>query len=155
MATLRDPDGRTLGLWEAQGRSGVDRQDLPGSLWWVEMLAHDVAPATHFYSTLFGWRVRETRFPHLKHAYHVYSMGTEPVAGAIGIEQNWGGVPDRWQVIFAVTDRKRTIEQVYGLGGSDDLPPIDIPNVGRIAALLDDRKGFFFAMQPTSAPSSS
>ena len=69
-------------------------------------------------------------------------------AGAIAIERNWGNVPDRWQVLFAVTDLDRIIDQTHGLGGSDDLPVIDIPNVGRCASLLDDRQGLFFAMQP-------
>jgi predicted enzyme related to lactoylglutathione lyase len=86
----------------------------------------------------------------LNRAYTVYSIGRESVAGAIGIEPDWGRVPDRWQVIFAVTDLARTIEQVNGLGGCDDLPPIDIPAVGRIASLLDDRKGLFFAIQPVT-----
>ena len=148
MATLRDPDGRALGLWEANGHSGVDRQELPGSMWWVEMLAHDITAATHFYTTLFGWKVGERRLPHLRHGYTVYSVGDESVGGAIRIEPNWGNVPERWQILFAVTDLNRIIDQTHGLGGAADLPVIDIPNVGRCGSLLDDRQGLFFAMQP-------
>jgi uncharacterized protein len=147
MATIVDPHERVVGLWEANGRSGVDRQESPGSMWWVEMLAHDVTGASHFYRSLFGWSVRETRLPHLRHGYTVYSVGNEDVGGAIGIERDWGRVPERWQVLFAVTDLDRTIDQTHGLGGADDLPVIDIPNVGRCASLLDDRQGLFFAME--------
>jgi len=118
-------------------------------MWWVEMLAHDVTGATHFYSRLFGWKASERPLRHLTHGYTVYSVGNESVGGAIKIQQNWGMVPERWQVLFAVTDLDRIIDQTHGLGGSDDLPPIDIPNVGRCAALLDDRRGLFFVMQPT------
>jgi uncharacterized protein len=148
MATLRDPDGRALGLWEANGHSGVDRQELPGSMWWVEMLVHDITAATHFYTTLFGWKAEERRLPHLSHGYTIYSVGNESVAGAIKIERGWGQVPERWQVLFAVTDLDRIIDQTHGLGGSNDLPVLDIANVGRCASLLDDRQGLFFAMQP-------
>jgi uncharacterized protein len=155
LATLVDPHERVVGLWQANGGSGADRQSLPGSMWWVEMLAHDVTGATHFYSTLFGWKASERRLPHLTNPYTVYSVGNEPVGGAIRIERNWGRVPERWQVLFAVTDLKRTIDQTEGLGGSEDLPPVDIPNVGRCASLLDDRQGLFFAMQPISASASS
>lgn len=148
MATIVDPHERVVGLWEANGRSGADRQRLPGSMWWVEMLAHDVFGTTHFYSSLFGWKARERGFGHLTHGYTVYSVGDDSVAGAIKIQQNWGRVPERWQVIFAVTDLDRIIDQTHGLGGSDELAPIEIPNVGRSTGLRDDRGGLFFAMQP-------
>ena len=157
MATIVDPHERLVGLWEGNGRPGVDRQELPGSMWWVEMLAHDVTGATHFYSTLFGWKASERPLRHLSHGYTVYSVGKESVGGAITIERDWGRVPERWQVIFAVTDLDRIIDQTHGLGGSDDLPVLDIPNVGRCASLLDDRRGLFIVMQPkiTGASSSS
>ena len=151
MATIVDPHERIVGLWQANGRSGVERQELPGSLWWVEMLAHDVIGATHFYSRLFGWKASERTLGHLTHGYTMYSVGNESVGGAIRIQQNWGKVPERWQVIFAVTDLDRLIDQTHGLGGSDELAPIKIPNVGRSAGLRDDRGGLFFAMQPVTA----
>ena len=150
MATIVDPHERIVGLWQANGRSGAERQELPGSVWWVEMLAHDVIGATHFYSHLFGWTAKVRSFGHLTHGYTVYSIGHESVGGAIKIQQNWGRVPERWQVIFAVTDLDRVIDQTHGLGGSDELAPIEIPNVGRSAGLRDDRGGLFFAMQPVS-----
>ncbi len=148
MATVVDPHERIVGLWQANGRSGVERQELPGSLWWVEMLAHDVSGTTHFYSRLFGWKGTERTLGHLTHGYTMYSIGNESVGGAIKIQQDWGKVPERWQVIFAVTDLDRMIDQTHGLGGSDELAPIAIPNVGRSVGLRDDRGGLFFAMQP-------
>lgn len=150
MATVVDPHERLIGLWEANGRRGADRQELPGSLWWVEMLAHDVRGATHFYSRLFGWNASERTFGHLTHGYTYYTIGNESVAGAIRIQENWGRVPERWQIIFAVADLDRTLDQTHGLGGSDELAPIEIPKVGRSAGLRDDRGGLFFAMQPQS-----
>jgi hypothetical protein len=51
-------------------------------------------------------------------------------------------------VIFAATDLNRVIDQTHGLGGFDELAPIEIPNVGRSAGLRDDRGGLFFVMQP-------
>ena len=151
LATLVDPHDRLVGLWEANGRSGAERQRLPGSMWWVEMLAHDVTGATHFYSRLFGWKASERRLPHLSHGYTVYSVANESVGGAIQIQQNWGRVPERWQVLFAATDLNRVIDQTHGLGGSDELAPIEIPNVGRSAGLRDDRGGLFFVMQPQAS----
>lgn len=150
MATIVDPHERVVGLWEANGRSGAERRGLPGSMWWSEMLAHDVTGATHFYSRLFGWKASERRLGHLTHGYTVYSVGAESVGGAIRIEKNWGRVPERWQVFFEVTDLERTIDQTEGLGGSEDLPVIDIPNVGRCASLLDARQCLFIAIQPAA-----
>lgn len=148
MATIIDTHERVIGVWEAQGRSGVDRQSLPGSMWWVEMLAHDMVGATHFYSSLFGWRTTVRPLPHLTHGYTVYRAGNESVGGAITIERNWGRVPEQWQVLFAVTDVAQTIWHAEGLGGCQDRPLLDIPGVGRCASLLDERRCPFFAMQP-------
>jgi uncharacterized protein len=148
MATVVDPYDRIVGLWQADGRGGADRQELPGSMWWVEMLAHDVTGATHFYSRLFGWKASERSLNHLTHAYTMFSIGDKSVGGAIRIEKNWGRVPERWQVLFAVTDLDRTIDQTHGLGGANELAPIEIPNVGRSTGLRDDRGGLFFVMQP-------
>jgi predicted enzyme related to lactoylglutathione lyase len=110
-----------------------------------------VIGATHFYSRLFGWKASERTLGHLTHGYTMYSVGNESVGGAIRIQQNWGKVPERWQVIFAVTNLDLLIDQTHGLGGSDELAPIEIPNVGRSAGLRDDRGGLFFAMQPVTA----
>jgi predicted enzyme related to lactoylglutathione lyase len=155
MATIVDPHDRVIGLWEANGRSGVERQREPGSLWWVEMLAHDITGARYFYSTLFGWKVSDRPLAHLTHPYTVFAAGSQSVGGAIAIERQWGRVPERWQVLFEVADVTRTIDQAEGLGGSEDLPLVDIPGVGRCASLRDDRQALFFAMEPTPAASSS
>jgi predicted enzyme related to lactoylglutathione lyase len=151
MATIVDPHERVVGLWQANGRTGAERQELPGSMWWVEMLAQDVTGATYFYTRLFGWKASSRSLNHLTHGYTVYSIGNESVGGAIQIEKNWGRVPERWQVLFAVTDLDRVIDQTHGLGGSDDLPSIDIPNAGRCASLRDDRRGLFVVMQPKAS----
>ena len=127
MATIVDPHERVVGLWEANGRSGAERQQLPGSMWWVEMLAHDVIGATHFYSSLLGWKASTRSLGHLQHPYTVYSIGNESVGGAIKIQSNWGRVPERWQVMFEVTDLKRTIAQTEGLGGREDLQVSTFP----------------------------
>ena len=145
MATIVDPHDRLVGLWQANGRSGVERQEQPGSMWWVEMLAHDVRGATHFYSSLFGWNASERPLSHLTRGYTVYSIGNESIGGAITIERNWGNVPERWQVLFAVTDLNRIIDQTHGLGGIDDLPVIEIPSVGTMRlASATIASGLFF-----------
>jgi predicted enzyme related to lactoylglutathione lyase len=148
VATLRDPSGRVVGVWQDAGRSGVDVQESAGSMWWVEMLARDPAAATEFYRALFGWHVAATRFPHLRHDYTLYRAGTDAVGGALRIEDNWGEVPEGWQVLFAVADLEGTIRTARSLGGRDDFPIVDVAGIGRCVSLLDDQGGLFVVMEP-------
>ena len=149
MATLVDPAGRTIGLWQGDGCEGVDVKEVAGSLWWVELLARQTAPVTQFYASLFGWEVTAKPMAHLRNAYVVFKAGTESVGGAITIEPDWGATPERWQVLFAVNDFDGIIARAKGLGGSMEAP-IDVPDVGRCALLRDNDKAAFIIMHPVA-----
>ena len=147
MATIKDPAGRVLGLWKDDGSSGAELQEQPGSMWWVEMLAQDVAAARAFYSALFGWKVTEMPFDHLALPYTVFKAGTESVGGITAIQPDWGQVPERWQVLFATGDMTELARRASNLGGSHDLH-ITIPTIGRMADFADDNGVRFGVMEP-------
>jgi hypothetical protein len=54
MATLRDREAAVFGLWQPDPHAGAEQMDVPGSIWWVEVLARDPAIARDFYGKLFG-----------------------------------------------------------------------------------------------------
>lgn len=147
MATAKDPAGRTVGLWEDNGSTGAEVQQVPGSMWWVEMLARDTAAARAFYTTLFGWEITDTRFPHLQQPYAVFKTGDESVGGLVTIEPEWGSVGEAWQVLFAVRDVESMVTRARGLGGGEGFD-VTIPNVGRCTSITDDDGALLVLMQP-------
>ena len=59
LATLRDPEGATFGLWEPAPHQGAQLTEEVGSVWWVEVLSNNVAGAREFCGRLFGWSSHE------------------------------------------------------------------------------------------------
>ena len=154
-ATICDPGGGIVGLREATSHTGAELVDEPGSMWWIELLTREIPAVRMFYSNLAGWEVSEARFPHLENPYTVFKIGQESVAGAIEIERNWGTIPSRWQVLFAVDDCDARLARARALGGVDDLGPIDVPRAGRLVGLRDPADAHFVIVQAARATAES
>ncbi len=146
-ATICDPGGGVVGLREATSHPGSELADEPGSIWWIELLTREIAAIRMFYSNLAGWDVSEVRFPHLENPYTVFKIGQESVAGAIEIERNWGTLPSRWQVLFAVDDCDVRLAHARALGGVNDFEPIDVPRAGRLVGIRDPADAHFVIVQ--------
>ncbi|MDE2886357.1 MAG: VOC family protein, partial [Chloroflexota bacterium] len=63
--------------------------------------------------------------------------GGSPVAGMLLIQPIWGEVPPNWTVYFGVEDLDTALEQVKAMGGSMQVQPMSIPNIGRISLISD------------------
>ena len=143
---IHDPAGGVVGLWEAHGHSGAAVIDLPGSMWWVELLTREVFVAKSFYAALLGWQPVDT----LKYGirYTVFKNGDAAVAGLLPIGADWGPTSPRWQILFAVDNCDARLERATAAGGSIAYGPTDIPNAGRAAVVTDPQGAFFVMMQP-------
>jgi uncharacterized protein len=53
------------------------------------------------------------------------------------------GMPPFWGVYFAVADTDATVAQAKDLGASVLAEPMDLPGVGRMAALMDPQGAVF------------
>src|SRR5215475_14069876 len=60
MAIFKDPTGATLSIWESKAHFGADLVGAPGSACWGELATTDVKRAGAFYSSLFGWSLKES-----------------------------------------------------------------------------------------------
>ena len=149
-ATICDPGGGVVGIGEEMSHPGAELVEEPGSMWWIELLTREIAAVRTFYSRLVGWDAREVRFPHLENPYTVFQIGQESVAGAIEIEHNWGLLPPRWQVLFAVDDCDARLARARALGGVNDFAPIDVPKAGRLVGLRDPADAHFVMVQGAS-----
>jgi predicted enzyme related to lactoylglutathione lyase len=89
-----------------------------------------------FYAALFGWEFEEGRA--LGAPYTLVRAGGQYIAG---ISKTRRQVPDQpvsqWLSFMSVADVDRAAEQTRAAGGSVVAGPLDLPNVGRGAVVLD------------------
>ena len=63
------------------------------------------------------------------------------------IREEWGDMPSNWSVYFAVDNCDASVDKVKSLGGTVVVPPSDIPQVGRFAAVQDPQGAFLNLIQ--------
>jgi predicted enzyme related to lactoylglutathione lyase len=56
-------------------------------------------------------------------------------------------VPAHWGIYFQVANCDATAEKAESLGGKVCFGPMDVPNVGRFAAIQDPQGAFFSVIQ--------
>ena len=54
-----------------------------------------------------------------------------------------GDMPPNWMVYFSVDDCDRSVERAKKMGATIVASPLDIPEVGRMAAILDPQQATF------------
>lgn len=105
-----------------------------GEFCWNELITTDTDKAKDFYTKLLGWE--PMAFPG-DMPYTVFSKGEKRLAGMMAKTPEMGDVPPHWMAYIAVDDVDATAKQIEDLGGKICVPPMDIPNVGRMVAATD------------------
>lgn len=95
----------------------------------------DAAAAKEFYAQLFGWEMDDRPMPGM--TYTVVKVGNQEVGGLMKMPPDMEGVPPHWGVYVTVDDVDAAVQQVEELGGQVCMPPMDIPDVGRMALIQD------------------
>jgi predicted enzyme related to lactoylglutathione lyase len=128
-ATICDPSGATLGLWERGRFGGAQLGGEPGALCWSELATADPYGAADFYARSFDWLLRggpaagSERGEWLT-AAHDSVAGLTPGHGAA-----------EWLITFQVEDCVRTAAACARLGGAGSDPLVTGP--GTYAELVD------------------
>jgi uncharacterized protein len=106
-----------------------------GSFVWNELMTTDAKKAEKFYSKLLGWKFE----PHGPGGeYWMITDGKKGVGGMMDISKPmWGGMPSCWGYYIDVEKCDETAKRVEKLGGKIVVPPKDVPEVGRFAAIKD------------------
>ena len=145
MAECVDPNGAHFDLWEPKKSQGADADSsLHGSPSWHETMTTDVARATAFYTSLFGWQAE--MMPMEGFDYTSFKLGEEFVAGMMAITPAMGPIPPHWAVYFTVDDADRTVREALALGAASCVPVQDIPGVGRFAGLTSPQGVIFYVI---------
>ena len=143
MASIQDPTGARVNLWQAGATIGTVRANEPGTPSWNELITADLATATKFYSDVLGVGWEEVPMEGGQ-AYTCLLVDGRQVGGAMPPMMD--DVPPHWNVYFNVEDVDATVAKATSLGGSVVAPAFDVPGVGRIAVLADPQGGMFNVM---------
>ncbi len=132
MASIQDPTGARVNLWQAETAIGTERATEPGTPGWNELITPDVATATKFYTDVLGvgW---EQQSMEGGPDYTCLMVDGRQVGGAMPPMME--DVPPHWNVYFYVESVDDTVAKSTELGGSVIAPAFDVPTVGRIAVL--------------------
>ncbi len=132
-ATLRDPQGAEIRLWQARRRLGAQLTNSPGAWNFSDLHTTDPAAAQRFYEGALGWRVVDqgwstaiqvpgygdhleaTVDPDIRTRQASAPDGFEDVIGGIAAAED--GEEAHWHVTFTVGDRDDAVARVERLGG--------------------------------------
>lgn len=104
----------------------------PGHFSWNEMVFTDEAVAKNFYTALFGWKTEPFG---ADTEYTLFKKGDIAVGGMMKSPKP--GLPAHWLAYVTVENVDATAAKAAKLGGKIAAEPFDVPEVGRIAVLID------------------
>lgn len=158
-AVVADPTGAVVAPWKS-ARAGGEREppERPAlhTFCWFELLTNDAAKAGPFYRSTIGWGVEQMDMGPMG-VYTLFKrIGVKDAKGAdksaAGMMQSPPDAPHPpfWLFYVAVADAAATIEKAKRLGAAVVAGPMEVPNVGKFAILLDAQKAAFAILQPAS-----
>lgn len=122
----------------------------PGTFCWPELATTDVRAAISFYSSLFGWTVRES--PTASGTYFVMHVGDQAAAAMFELPERAresGEVP-HWGPYVGVENADEAARRAQDAGGTVRMGPFDVMDLGRMAMLRDPEGASFSIWQPIS-----
>jgi predicted enzyme related to lactoylglutathione lyase len=149
MAVVADPTGAVFCVWQAKEHIGAEVVNEPYSLTWNELITPDVDAAASFYAGLFGWKASSMEMGPDGPTYTVWMLGDDNGIGG-AMPPPMEGMPPFWGVYFSVADCDATVAQAKDLGASVLAEPMDLPDVGRMAALVDPQGAVFSVIKNAS-----
>jgi uncharacterized protein len=141
MATLQDPSGAIVSLWQARDHIGAGYAMGPGIASWHELWTKDAKAALDFYSKLVGWTGTVNEGQNGQ-PYVSCNNGETPVAVILTLGPDMAGVPPHWAIYFGAVDVKASAARAQQLGGSVIVQPTEAG--GFPFALLQDPQGAMF-----------
>ncbi|MBN7798594.1 VOC family protein [Parahaliea mediterranea] len=124
-----------------------------GEFIWYELLTEDADAAAAFYSELLGWQVEDSGMPGMDYRLLRMRDGDSGEVHEVGgmmplsAEMKDGGARPAWLGYIAVDNVDECLQRLVEAGGTVLMPPLDIPEVGRIALLGDPQGAPFYIMR--------
>ncbi len=148
MAVLQDPTGAVFSIWQPKQHPGTGVSHSDGTVCWADLSTSDPAKAAQFYEALFGWSAKPGE--HDSSGYlHIENRG-EFIGGIPPAEQRNSQVPPHWLLYFQTSNCDQTAKNAAQAGATLHLPPMTIPNVGRMSVIADPQGAVFAIFQDKS-----
>lgn len=132
-ATIVDPTGATVSLWQGEGRDDPEQTPF-GDWYWDELWTHDANKALAFYEKALGY-THETMDMGDQGTYLVLHASGKPRGGIFQAPDK--NTPPMWMPYVHVADCDATAAKATKLGAKVFMEPTDIPGIGRFAAMFD------------------
>ncbi len=118
-----------------------------GDFLWHELATPDTEAAKSFYTKLLGWECRQV--PMQTGEYSVWTKKDSEHGGMLKMEgPEWANIPPHWMLYIHVNDVDQSASEAKTLGGSVEVPPTDIPDVGRFCVIKDPTGAVLSLMTP-------
>lgn len=118
----------------------------PGEFCWIDLSCHDQKAATAWYAEFFGWSSHEMPTPGGGPPYAFFMQGDASVGGIgeMNAEMKAQGIPPNWNCYIKTADCAATEARVLELGGTVNVPTMEVPGHGKLAFFMD-KEGASFA----------
>ncbi len=144
-ARIADPQGAELYLFKKATDDPADGPVTQGHFFWNELHTPDPAAAAAFYEKVVGFSHRSLDMGPAG-AYHIVSAGGVDRGGITAVQA--ASAPPHWLPYVYVDDVDATMARVKKVGGTESIPPHDIPGIGRFAVLADPTGAELAVMKP-------
>ncbi len=135
-AVMNDPQGAVFKPFQlAKPKEGGNDTTSVGVFCWSELQTSDSAAAAEYYSKLFNWTITEHDMGEYG-IYRLFHVGEKEIGGVMDIMPGVEARP-HWVSYVNVEDVDASMARVLELGGSQLVPPGDIPDTGRYAIAAD------------------
>lgn len=112
----------------------LDGPPAVGSFCWDELVSQDPAKASQFLTKVFGYASEEKDMGPMG-KYTLLKRGDKQAAGIMKAMQP--KVPSAWLGYVLVTDLDASHKKAQKLGGTEIVPEISVPNLGRFTVVAD------------------
>lgn len=122
-------------------------QVTPGRAVWYELVTTDLEKAKRFYGGLFGWTFHDVEIRGGR--YTVASRDGERIGGIFQPRDESTGNVSQWVTYFSVDSVDETAHAGEERGAQVVLRPVDLPDRGRTATLVDPEGASFALIRST------
>lgn len=142
------PDGSRVFLMTPAHRATETPRPEPGEFIWIELMSRDFDRARDFYTKLLGWKTEAMPAPS-GGEYTIFNTGNGSAGGGMQLREGTpDDVPSIWVGYIHVADIDKTIQTAEKEGAMVVMPPMEVPDVGRIAHVADPAGALIAFIQP-------
>jgi uncharacterized protein len=123
---------------------------------WYELLTSDPDAAAAFYGAVIGWTASDSHQEGMD--YRILTMNGVGVGGLMALPPGAAesGMSPSWLGYVSVADVDKSVAGILAAGGTQHMPAMDVPNVGRMAMIADPQGAALYVMTPTgTSPATS